>query len=31
VAVLERTHRALDEGGEPTTIGQMIEDLFGKT
>ena len=30
VAVLKRTHRDLDEGREPPTISEMIEELFGK-
>ena len=30
VAILRRTHRALDEGREPPTITEMIEELFGR-
>ena len=30
VAILRRTHRTLDEGREPPTISQMIEELFRK-
>ena len=30
VASLKRTHRALDEGREPPTISEMIEELFSK-
>ncbi len=30
VAVLKRTHRDLDEGRDPPSISEMIEDLFGK-
>ena len=30
VAVLRRTHRDLNEGREPPTISQMIEELFGQ-